>query len=182
MLWITSTGRFSSSLIPVREALRNLETEGLVTFFPNKGAYVSTLSQTAMREIFQTRIFLEQGALELSIPHLQEVDFRQAENALCKLDSARTGKDLSHFNRIFHHTLYSRSGNDYLIALINTLHSNIERYMRRYLSDHYNNEHSQTTHRKILQASRRGDVTQAKATLRLHMETAVQRLIALLPQ
>lgn len=175
-------GRFNSSLIPVREALRNLEAEGLVTFFPNKGAFVSTLSATAIREIFETRIFLEQGALELSIPNLIAEDLEQAEAALHQLDLTDTGRDLSYYNRIFHRTLYSRCGNDYLLALIDTLHRNIERYMRRYLADQYNNEQSQKSHRDIVKAVRLGDTAAAKAALKVHMDTAVERLVLALPQ
>lgn len=169
--------RFGSSLIPAREALRNLETEGLVTFYPNKGAFVSALSLNKVREIFETRIYIELGALELSIPNLTTEDLAEAEATIALLDRAESGKDLSNYNRQFHSLLYSRCDNGFLLELINSLHRNIERYMRRYLIDHYNNELSQETHRQILRAVKNRDAVQAKFYLEAHMRTAMEGLI-----
>lgn len=172
--------QFSSSLIPVREALRSLESEGLVTFYPNRGAYVAALSPLRVRDIFETRIFIEMGALTLSIPLLEQEDLETAAKAVDGLDAAVSGKELSHYNRLFHSTLYSRCGNHYLLELIDALHRNVERYMRRYLVDHYNNDLSQDTHRRILEAARTGDVQEACTQLERHMRTAMGRLLTVL--
>lgn len=169
--------RFESSLIPAREALRNLESEGLVTFITNKGAFVSELSLEKVRDIFETRIFIELGALELSIPSLTSEDFKQAEAVVTRLDQDVSGKALSEDNQLFHSILYSRCGNAFLLELISNLHRNIERYMRRYLVDHLHNDRSQETHRKILEAARKQDAKQAKLYLEAHMRTAMDNLI-----
>jgi len=169
--------RFNSSLIPAREALRNLETEGLVTFYPNKGAFVSGLSLENIREMFETRIYIELGALELSIPNLEPSDIVEAEAIIDLLDKSVSGKDLSNYNRLFHHLLYSRCGNGFLLELINNLHRNLERYMRQYLVDHYNNDLSQDIHRKILQAVKYKNIALAKSQLEAHMRIAMTDLI-----
>lgn len=169
--------RFNSSLIPAREALRNLEAEGLVTFYPNRGAFVSELSLENVREIFETRIYIELGALELSIPNLEPGDIAEAEAVIALLDTSVTGKELSNRNRLFHSLLYRRCGNGFLLELINSLHRNIERYMRQYLVNLYNNDLSQDTHRKILQAVKDKDVPSAKSQLEHHMRTAMTGLI-----
>lgn len=174
--------RFNSSLIPAREALRTLETEGLVTFYTNKGAFVSALSLKKVKEIFETRIYIEMGALECSVPNLTPADFDEAEGMIRLMDSDATGKHLSEHNRQFHSLLYGRCGNQFLLDLIGTLHRNIERYMRPYLADNNNNDRSQDTHRKILQAARAGDAKQAKVYLEAHMRTAMADLIAALEQ
>lgn len=172
--------RFNSSLIPAREALRTLETEGLVTFYPNKGAFVSALSLEKVKEIFETRIYIEMGALECSVPNLTPEDFEEAERILSWMDSDATGKNLSEHNRMFHNLLYGGCGNRFLMELVGTLHRNIERYMRPYLADHGNNDRSQDTHRKILQAAREKNAPQAKAYLESHMRAALEDLIAAL--
>lgn len=171
---------FNSSLIPVREALRNLEAEGLVTFYPNKGAFVSEISYEQVREIFETRIYIELGALALSIPNMTEAELAQAEAILDRMDTLESGKDLSDSNRDFHNILYSRCGNRFLQELINALHRNIERYMRQYLTDHCSNDLSQDTHRKILHAVRNRDVAAAQGFLETHMRTAMLRLMDVL--
>lgn len=169
--------RFESSLIPAREALRNLESEGLVTFITNKGAFVSELSLKKVRDIFETRIFIELGALELSIPGLTPEDFKQADAVVARLDQDISGKARSEDNQLFHSLLYSRCGNMFLLELISNLHRNIERYMRRYLVDQIHNDLSQETHRLILAAARSRDAEQAKRHLESHMRTAMDGLI-----
>ena len=64
--------KFNVSMSALREALKTLEAEGLVKFFPNRGAIVSELSAEEAQEIFDIRLFLELGALELAIPNLTE--------------------------------------------------------------------------------------------------------------
>jgi len=169
--------RFDSSLIPVREALRTLEQEGLVTMYPNKGAVVSGLSPKEAREIFDTRIILELGALELSTPHLLPEDIAECRRLIAQLDEADAGNELSRLNQNLHTRLYRWSGNDYLLQLIATLHSNVERYMRVYLLDHYNNDLSQTYHRQIVDAAADKDNALACRLLRTHMELARDNLL-----
>lgn len=170
--------RFQSSLIPVREALRSLEMEGLVTIYPNKGAVVSELSSDEVKQIFETRIILELGALELSIPNLDAEDIAKAQDYIDLLDKADSGKALSSYNREFHHILYGRCNNDYLLNLVNGLHRNVERYMRVYLLDHYHHDLSQTYHKKILEAVKERNIEKAQVRLRIHMKMAMDQLVA----
>ncbi|MFV0435768.1 MAG: GntR family transcriptional regulator [Desulfopila sp.] len=172
--------RFDTSLIPVREALRTLEQEGLVTIYPNKGAMVSALSIREIREIFDTRIILESGALRLALPALAPDDIAQANRLIARLDTAVHGRDLSRFNQRLHTTLYRRCDNSCLLELIATLHRNVERYMRLYLLDDYNNELSQKFHRRIVEAAAAGDFQLASQHLTTHMEQARDRLVAAL--
>lgn len=169
--------RFESSLIPVREALRSLEKEGLVTFYPNKGAIVSQLSSEEVRQIFETRIILEQGALALSIPNLTETDIEEAMTYIELLDTVSAGKELSNYNKDFHNILYRHCNNKYLLDMIDSLHRNVERYMRPYLLNEYNNELSQTYHRKIVSAAKAKQINKAKDYLETHMEMAMCDLI-----
>lgn len=169
--------QFEASLIPVREALRTLEQEGLVTLIPNKGAVVTALSATEVAEIFGTRIILELGALKLSIPHLRADDIENCRSLITQLDNDQSGYDLSRLNRELHTTLYQYCNNAYLLELIDTLHGNVERYMRVYLRDHYNNDLSQTYHRKIVTAATEGNIELACSLLSKHMEMAREDLV-----
>src|SRR5688572_16986824 len=62
----------SVSFIPVREALQRLETERLVSFEPNRGARVAEISIADMRDIYETRVVLEQHAIRTAMPHLSD--------------------------------------------------------------------------------------------------------------
>ena len=72
--------RFGSSSIPVREALRQLESEGLVLIQPHRGATVSTFSLTEMLELLDIRLALECRALRLAVPNMTDNDIHLAES------------------------------------------------------------------------------------------------------
>src|SRR5262250_256658 len=76
--------QYRVSRIPVREALRQLDAEGLIAIVPNRGAIVPALSPDDIRELFSIRALLEPEVLKLSIPHLTEDDLSQAEAVLAK--------------------------------------------------------------------------------------------------
>src|SRR5438067_1086803 len=102
------SAQFGLSRIPVREALRQLEGEGLVTVIPHRGAVVSELSLGELQEICEIRIALETTALRLAIPHLDEDSLAHAEAILRATDA--TTDLLEHWSRnnwLFHSTLYT---------------------------------------------------------------------------
>src|SRR3954452_12204296 len=74
------------SRIPVREALRQLEAEGLVTFTPHRGAVVSTLSIDEIVELFELRAEIESDLLRRSIPHMTEAHHIKAANILAEYE------------------------------------------------------------------------------------------------
>ena len=67
------------SRIPVREALRQLEAEGLVTFNPHRGAVVSTLSLKEIRELFELRADIEGDLIRRAVPHMTSESRRQGQ-------------------------------------------------------------------------------------------------------
>src|SRR5690606_14894015 len=69
---------FCVSKIPVREALKRLEAEGLVIFQKHKGAVVTTITPSEIIEIFEVRAILESNAIRLSIPSMTVATFKRA--------------------------------------------------------------------------------------------------------
>lgn len=166
------SSQFKISMSPLREALKNLEAEGLVKFYPNRGAIVSELSQEEAQEIFDIRLFLELGALELSIPNLTEHDFLSAKKIIDQADQETCGNHWGELNQEFHETLYLPAGNPKLMSLIKNLHNNVERYMRLYLLKMNYQKRSQEEHRSLLAACENRDVAKAQEILRSHMKDA----------
>ncbi|MDR7868215.1 MAG: GntR family transcriptional regulator [Sporomusaceae bacterium] len=164
--------KYGVSLSVLREALKSLEAEGLVVFFPNRGAIVSELSAAEAREIFDIRLYLELGALELSIPNLTADDLAEAEGLLRQADTEDGGLRLGELNWQFHETLYRASNRPKLLSLIQNMHNNVERYMRLYLSILNYRAKSQEEHRRLLDACSRRDVKAAQELLRRHMAEA----------
>lgn len=171
---------FGTSLIPVREGLRRLEAQGLVTFKTNKGAFVTELFASEVEELFEIRILLEVGAIKKAAPLLSKAAIREAGSILDQMDRETNGRRLSLLNWRFHSMLYSASGRERLIDLIGTFHVNVERYMRMYLLDMQYHPTSQTEHRAILKACGERDADAAGRLLEAHMEAASRHLVAFL--
>ncbi|MDU4961672.1 MAG: GntR family transcriptional regulator [Sporomusaceae bacterium] len=168
--------KFSVSLSALREALKSLESEGLVRFYPNRGVVVSELSAAEAREIFDIRLFLELGALELSVRQLTEAELQAAEGVLEAIDTEVDSTRWSELNWQFHEILYQAADRPKLLALLKTLHNNVERYMRLYLSTMQYQEKSQAEHRALLAACRDRDIDRAQQLLRTHMANASSSL------
>jgi DNA-binding GntR family transcriptional regulator len=168
--------RFSVSMSALREALKSLEAEGLVRFYPNRGAVVSELSADEAREIFDIRLFLELGALELAMPNLTEADFAEANGILKDANDETNNRRWGELNWLFHETLYRSAQRPKLLSLIKNMHNNVERYMRLYLSTMNYQIKSQEEHRAILNACVQRDIKAAQKLLRKHMADASSSL------
>lgn len=167
---------FHASLIPVREALRTLEVQGIVTFKNNKGAFVTNLSVDEVREIFEIRTMLESGAMELAVNNMTENELKKAEAVLDRMDDETDGKNLSQLNWQFHSIIYAASGRKKLIEMIAPLHTNVERYMMLYLVDMKYHSTSQNEHRSILEACRNKNGKLASDILKVHLGFASEHL------
>jgi DNA-binding GntR family transcriptional regulator len=160
---------FSVSAIPVREALRQLETEGWVKVEMNKGATVAPLSADEAREIYEIRAALESLAIGLAIPVHTSATLRQAE-VLCKAASAETDPALYVArNQAFHLSLYQPAARPGLLEMIGVLHIRGERYLRlKFGLPSYKGE-SDREHAALLKAVRRGDVATAQSLITKHL-------------
>ena len=170
------------SRIPVREALRQLEAEGLVKIYPHRGAVVSSLSAFEVQELFEIRVPLETTALRLAIPDLTGLDLQKAARILDLADREEASSRWGELNWDFHAALYVAAGRPRLLALLVNLEQNVDRYMRLVLTGMDYQRHSQAEHRELLAACREKDVEKAVALLTGHIEAAGQKLTAFLRQ
>jgi DNA-binding GntR family transcriptional regulator len=160
---------FSVSAIPVREALRQLESEGWVKVEMNKGATVAPLSAEEVREIYEIRAALESLAIGLAIPAHTPASLRHAE-ALCKAASAETDPSLYvSRNKAFHLSLYEPAARPQLFEMIAMLHGRGERYLRLKFGLPSYKAASDREHAALLNAVRRGDVAQAQSLVTKHL-------------
>lgn len=172
--------RFGVSKIPVREALQQLKAEGLVTFYPNRGAVVTALSATEVDEIYAMRIALETTALQRALPHLTIADLARAEALLTTLDQEQQVARWSELNWEFHALLYRPANLPRLLSWVSTLHVNVARYMVLYLAGMDYQAVSQQEHRALLAACRQGQGDLACDLLRHHLQSAADQLVAFL--
>ena len=170
--------RFGTSRIPVREALRQLESEGLVHIVPNRGAVVAGLSFAEAVEIMDIRIGLECRALRLAVPNLLDDDFRAAEAVLADYDRESRPEYWGEMNWQFHRILYNPCDRPRLVALIEQNVSHISRFARTHISRLTGKGMPQRDHYDILAACRLGDPGRATRVLETHLVRTQKTLMA----
>jgi DNA-binding GntR family transcriptional regulator len=168
------------SRMPVREALRQLESEGLVVFTPHRRVSVADLSPDELREIYEIRIALELLALDLAVPRLSAQHLTRLGAVLDQMDRVTDPGRWLDLNRTFHGLLYGASRRSRLCALIDSLRGNVDRYLRIFVSRVERRAHAQAEHRRILRACRRGQSADAKHALRRHLDETLHQLEAFL--
>src|SRR6201984_543781 len=178
--------QFHVSRIPVREALRQLDAEGLITIVPNRGAIVPALSPDDIEELFSIRALLEPEILKLSIPRLTEDDFSQAAAVLREyVSELRRDDHVSTWGRLnwhFHSLLYSRANQPRFIAIIRNVNNSGERYTRLQLYLTHGMKRANEEHHQILELCRQRNVVDASDLLREHIRHAGDSLKEVLEQ
>lgn len=171
---------FQVSRIPVREALRQLEAEGLIIIVPHRGAVVSALSPEDVEELFHIRAVLECEVLKLSIPRLTEADFGKAEQVLDAFEKSLEAADgiqaWGHLNSEFHGILYSRAMRPHFMSIIRMVNNNGERYIRLQLYLTRAFERAKEEHRQLLLLCRERNVAAACDLLDRHIHHAGKSL------
>jgi DNA-binding GntR family transcriptional regulator len=178
--------QYQVSRIPVREALRQLDAEGLIAIVPNRGAIVPALSPNDIGELFSIRALLEPDVLKLSIPHLTEEDFSKADAVLRTFVSElRKQEHVSTWGRLnwqFHSILYSRANQPRFMAIIRNVNNSGERYTRLQLYLTHGVKRANEEHHQILELCRKRDIPAACDLLREHIRHAGNSLKEVLEQ
>ena len=167
------------SHIPVREALRQLEAQHLVTIHANRGATVTELSREMLINTMQVRAAISVAMLKIAVPRMTEEDF-QALDAI--LDEERKTTETiatENLNIRFHEVLIAKANNPVADMLMEIIHANIDRYLRTgFYSDAADRENSVVEHERILAACKAGNVAEAVELLYAHIMDAA----ALIPE
>jgi DNA-binding GntR family transcriptional regulator len=161
--------QFSVSAIPVREAFRQLESEGWVTIEPNRGAAVSLQSADEAREIYEIRASLESLAIGIAIEHHTPESLAEAK---LLLEAAENEPDPTLYvvrNEQFHMSLYAPANRPRLMELIGQMHRRGERYLRLKLGLPIHKDASDAEHRAIFAALAARDIEQAQTLVARHL-------------
>ena len=163
--------RFGASRLPVREALRMLEAEGLIEHEANKGARVPLLDMYEVDIIYQMRERLEPLALSQSIPHLTADDVGSLGHIQDEIETNSDVRGFLQLDREFHLLSYSGCHFDQLTSMVTRLWNSTQHYRRAFVSSSgpgrmwvINSEH-----RLLLDAIERRDTTDAERYLGGHI-------------
>lgn len=165
---------FGASHVPVREAFRRLEAQGLVVSEPRKGVRVAGFSLEEVREVAEMRAALEGLALRNALPHMTKSILDQAEEANRAGDQARDVQSWEEANRRFHRIILTPCGMPRLLKAVDDLHT----ASARFLFSGWRAEWEAPTdrdHRAILDALRTGQGEMAASVLARHVQTIGQK-------
>ncbi|YCI06696.1 GntR family transcriptional regulator (plasmid) [Ensifer sp. D2-11] len=165
---------FGTSHVPVREAFRRLEAQGLAVSEPRRGVRVASFGLEQVREVAEMRAALEVLALRHAAPHLTSAILDHAEQATVEGDNARDVRSWEAANRRFHRLILTPCGMPRLLATIDDLHAVSARFLfASWRSDwEVGPDHD---HRAILAFLRQGRTENAAAVLERHVQRIGQR-------
>lgn len=177
--------RLSVSVMPVREALRVLEAEGLVSFTPRIGARVADIGEDDVEELYLVRGALEGLAARLAVENLTETDLRALHEAFDEMGAARERDDLATFSRWdreFHRRQFAASGRPALVKKILDYWDAGRRIFAVTPRTQNPIEAAFEAHRAILAAVDDRDARAAQRLTRIHTEQAAERILAALKE
>lgn len=168
------------STIPVREALRRLEANGLVHIHPRRGAFVAEFSDKELLDIKRIREMLEELATRLGAPRLDEERLLHLESLnarMSKLTATTQSETWGDLNREWHFTLYEAADSPILLEMIKTLWDRSSLYRHVYVGSRKHRDQSVTEHAEALRQIRAGKAAAAARTIRNHIFGASARSV-----
>ena len=161
------------SRTPVREAIRKLEKEGLVTIEPRRGAYASDISIKDMVDVLEVRQMLEGMAASMAAQKVTEeekLDFVEANSAYKNAVKKGNIEEIIRYDELFHQLILSYSGNKTLNQLLSQVQELALRFRYIYYDDFSRYENMPVEHEEIEEAIISGDTQKAKVVAEEHVE------------
>ena len=171
------------SRTPVREALRRLESDGIVEHRPRLGAVIRTLSTPEVVELYEMRLVLETTAAQMAAKHAHpaEIALLHDINSEIKHAGADTQRAAA-LNQDFHRTIYSATRNRFLLEAARSLNNALMLLGPTTLDDEARIKTVHTQHEKVIEAIRAADQATAGQAAHEHLQTSLRhRLKVLLP-
>ncbi|WP_395358942.1 GntR family transcriptional regulator [Streptomyces sp. YH02] len=171
--------RFEVSRVPLREALKALEAEGLVVHHIHRGYFVAELSLADLEEIYRIRELLETEAVRLAVRRMPDGIVATLERIQREVERAADEGDvpaMAAANRLFHFTLVEASGMPRLVRLIATLWDSTDAYRSLYYTEDPHRKQAVREHRAVISALRHGDEDATVHWLDEHRAHAVAAL------
>lgn len=168
------------SRTPVREAFRQLELEGLIQIIPNKGAYVTGITEKDVKDIYMIRSLLEGLCARWATEHITPEQMQEMEeNVYLSQFHAQKGHldQLAELDNRFHDILYEACDSKILEHQLKDFHQYVLRVRKRTLSNANRGPKSNEEHEQIMQAIKSGDAGLAEKLANKHMIYAYENMV-----
>jgi len=167
------------SRTPVREALRQLELEGLVTMIPNKGAYVTGITSKDMHDIYMIRSSLEGLCAKWACEHITQSQIEELEEILYLSDfhaKKNHNEQMVELDNKFHELIYEASGSKILYHVLSDFHHYVERIRKITLAMPSRASQASQEHAAILEAIKKRDGDLAEQLAYEHIKSSIKNI------
>ncbi len=168
------------SRTPVREAFRQLELEGLLYIEPNKGAYVTGITDKDIKDIYMIRSLLEGLCAKMATEKISKASLEELEENIYLSEfhaSKGHGIQLAQLDNQFHQILYDACDSKMLKHLLKDFHQYVLSVRKKNLSDDLRGLASNHEHRLIMEAIKRKDGVEAEILANKHIINAYQSIL-----
>lgn len=164
--------RLGSSRTPVREAIRLLESDGLVSHVPRQGATIRSLDYAEIMELYEMRAVIEGTAARLAARAASQVEIDALTALNDEFGHARNEREAATLNRQFHQMLLNAAKNRFLVRAVDSLQKSMLILGPTTLMEQARISDAYREHRSIIDAILARDSQRAEAEMRAHIETA----------
>ena len=175
----TLAKNYGVSRTPVREAIRQLALEGLVDTIPNKGAFVHSIHDKDVNDVYAMRSLLEGLAARWAVDNITNEQLEAMEEILYMSEYHRkkgNWEQVYKCDNKFHDLLFAASGSYFLEHTLRTFHEYVQKVRKHILKDEERSKKSFEEHGAILEAIKNKQADEAEALAVRHIANAVERL------
>ena len=181
LMEIHLANRLGVSRTPIREAIRKLELEGLVTMIPRRGAEVAQITEKSMKDVLEVRRTLDALSAELACERISAEEEEALKKACLNFEAAVKTKDtkaIAKADVAIHDIIAAATGNQRLIQLINNLAEQMYRYRFEYIKDATQHERIIEEHSIIYESIVKKDKEAAAEMAKTHIDNQEKAVIA----
>ena len=171
--------QFGISRTPMREAIKALASEGLVTMKMRRGAYVTEVNRSDLEQIFTVLSLLEGQAAKEAALKATEDELNLLDHLHHRLETAAADRDIEQFFEIngkFHELIQQIAGNRWMNGVIDDLRKVLKLHRKDSLTSTGRLQNSLIEHREILRAILKRDDLAAEAAMRKHFANGLEAL------
>ena len=176
--------RLGVSRTPIREAIRKLELEGLVTMIPRRGAEVAQITEKHLKDVLEVRRALDALTVELACERITQdelADLMDARDLFAKAIKTKDANKIAQADVAFHDIILIASRNDRLMQMLSNLSQQMYRYRLEYVKDDEHYDRLIEEHNIIFDAISRRDSKVGAEAIISHIdnqEKSIMRSIA----
>lgn len=180
LMEIHLANKLGVSRTPIREAIRKLELEGLVTMIPRRGAEVAQITEKSLKDVLEVRRALDALCAEIACTRITDGEKERLKEACAEFEKATKTKDATVIAKAdvsLHDIIVAATGNKRLVQLVYNLAEQMYRYRFEHIKDESQHERLIEEHRMIYESIMNNDSEGAAAAARIHIDNQEKSII-----